>query len=270
MGTCSSEGKSNGVEGSISSSSVSCPSTRLHPGLFTSGTAILWSPSCIYHVCCQIFLLRNISGGIKFLRCFSPHSHRFCFWLIFFMWLMCILRPLSFFWWGCSLEEKMYLFFKLVASGIIRLCPASQFCEEFEYVYSKYFRIGQFAWVLQALASHYTRDFELFLGLCSVCIVLKSWEVACCFICLVGALLGECTGKAKAIKKMNGFLSQPAQRWWGVWIGAVPRVASLSSSVGSWQTCLQKYLWQLKRDLHSEAMWAWVFHQRLSTQPASQ
>lgn len=31
-----------------------------------------------------------------------------------------------------SLEEKMYLFFKLVALGIIRLFPASQFCGKFE------------------------------------------------------------------------------------------------------------------------------------------
>lgn len=72
-------GKTTSSSPEVSFPEDSCPLTHLHPSLFTSGAVILWSPTCIYHVCCQIFLLRNISGGIKFLHCFSPHTHRFCF-----------------------------------------------------------------------------------------------------------------------------------------------------------------------------------------------
>lgn len=38
----------------------------------------------------------------------------------------------------------MYLFLKLVALGIIRLFPASQFYGEFEYVYPKCLRNGSY------------------------------------------------------------------------------------------------------------------------------
>lgn len=60
-------------------------------------------------------------------------------------------------------RRKMYLFLKLVAFGIIRLSPASQFCGEFEYVYPKCLRNGEFVGVLKAPASHYSREFESYL-----------------------------------------------------------------------------------------------------------
>lgn len=144
MGPCSSQGKSEMLERQLPLILMSLPKDNC-PLLCTSGTAILGSPTCIYHVCCQIFLLRRISRGIKFLHCFSPHTHRFCFWLIFpcGWYVYSDLYLFFFFWWGGSLErEKKYLLLKLVALGIIRLSPASWVYEEFGYVYSKCLRSG--------------------------------------------------------------------------------------------------------------------------------
>lgn len=36
-----------------------------------------------------------------------------------------------------------------------------------------------------------------------------------------------------------------------------PKVAALPFAMGSWQTCLQKDLWQLKLEPQSSATWAW-------------
>lgn len=213
MGTCSSKGKCHGLETQhwahpkwgAWKTLPTYPLASQPPHIWNSHTMV----SYLYLPCVlPAFLLRNISGGFKFLHCFSPHTHTFCFWLIFPCgWCVCSDLYLSFFWWGLFFGGKMYLFFKLVALGISRLLSLSVLW----WVWTRLF-LKLEKWVI-CRSAHSTgiswlqRFWELFVGLCNVCIVSKAWEVAKCLVHLLVCLLVECTGKAKTIKKKkNGIL----------------------------------------------------------------
>lgn len=56
-------------------------------------------------------------------------------------------------------RKKMYLFLKLVALGIIRFFPASQFCGEFELFILNAWEMDNLLRVLKALAFPYSIDF---------------------------------------------------------------------------------------------------------------
>lgn len=95
----------------------------------------------------------------------------------------------------------MYLFFKLVALGVIRLFPASQFCGKFELFILNAWEMGS---LYECLKHWYFLSRELLriiIRICNACIDSKAQAVANCCVHLLVILLGKYAGKATTIKK---------------------------------------------------------------------